>query len=168
MWGRFVTLLRADLFGKLPHLAHPGTANRRVVVESGHGWMTPPQYPNLAPPQNQPTPALRRAKARAPRSPIDIAMTAVMSVFSAAAGFGCFVFSALFAFGMGECAHYSDTPILVVWGGAAAAVIVAVSGITAAAIRGFVMWIWPTLAFGLIVAALVTGWQLAKSVTCLG
>jgi hypothetical protein len=117
--------------------------------------MTPPQYPNIPPP-------------RARRSQTDIVITAVMSVLAAAAGFGCFGFTALFVFGMGECAHYSDTPILVVWGGAAAAVIVAVAGITAAAIRGFVMWIWPTLAFGLIVAALVTGWQLAKSVTCLG
>ncbi len=52
----------------------------------------------------------------------------------------------------------------VTWGGIAIAVIAGASGILIAAARGRVMWIWPTLALGLIVVALVIDVQLGNSV----
>jgi hypothetical protein len=128
--------------------------------------MTPPQYPYFPPPQYPATPAWRRV--RASHSLIDIVITAVVSALAAvAAGLGGLGFPLLFAMGMGECeTDFSSTPVFVVWGGVAIAVIIAGSGTIIAALRGWVMWIWPTLALGLIVAATVIGWQLAKSVTC--
>jgi cell division protein FtsW (lipid II flippase) len=52
----------------------------------------------------------------------------------------------------------------VTWGGVAVAVIVAAAGIIVAAVRGRIIWIWPTLALVLIVAALLIGMLLANSV----
>ena len=49
------------------------------------------------------------------------------------------------------------------WGGVAVAVIVGASGIIVAAVRGRMMWIWPTLALVLIVVALGIGVHLADS-----
>lgn len=40
---------------------------------------------------------------------------------------------------------------LVTWGGVALAVIVAIAGVIVAALRGWIVWIWPTAALGLIV-----------------
>ena len=44
------------------------------------------------------------------------------------------------------------------------AVLLGASGIIVAAVRGWMMWIWPTLALVLIVAALLIGMLLANSV----
>ena len=49
------------------------------------------------------------------------------------------------------------------WGGVGVAVLIGASGVIVAAVRGWVMWIWPTLALGLIVAALAIGVYLADS-----
>jgi hypothetical protein len=43
----------------------------------------------------------------------------------------------------------------VLWGGIATATIVGLSGTIIAAVRRWVMWIWPTLASGLIITAFV-------------
>jgi hypothetical protein len=128
--------------------------------------MTPPQYPYFPPPQYPATPARRRV--RASHSLIDIVITTLVSALVAvAAGLGGLGFPLLFAMGMGECeTDFSTTPVFVVWGGVGIAVIIAGSGAIIAALRGWVMWIWPTLALVLIVAATVIGWQLARSVTC--
>ena len=114
---------------------------------------------------------MRRANARARHSPIDIVITTVMSVLAAAAGLGSFCYSLFFAMATDAC----DTPALaaaigwayvVVWGGIAIAVIMTVAGIIIAAVRGRFMWIWPTLALGLIVVSFVIGVLLIGSASC--
>lgn len=136
-----------------------------------HSWaMTPPQYPYFPPPPYQPTPSLRRV--RAPHSTIDIVITAVMSVLAGVAGLASFYYSLFFPMATDAC----ETPALdaaldrayfLVWGGIAIAVMMA-AGLIIAAVRGRVMWIWPTLALGLIVITLVIGVHIIGSASCTG
>ncbi|MBV9514694.1 MAG: hypothetical protein JO280_11725 [Mycobacteriaceae bacterium] len=42
--------------------------------------------------------------------------------------------------------------------------IIAVLGVVVAAVRHWVMWIWPTLALGVVVVATVIGFELVKGV----
>ena len=50
------------------------------------------------------------------------------------------------------------------WGGVAVAVLIGVSGVIVAAVRGWLMWIWPALALLLILVALGIGVHLADTV----
>jgi len=85
------------------------------------------------------------------------------------AALGTLGFSFFFAMATDSCGeqcNYSalNAAYLVTWGGVAVAVIVAASGVIVAAVRGWMMWIWPTLALVVIVVALVIGVLLANSV----
>jgi len=96
-----------------------------------------------------------------------------MSGLAALAGLGAFYYSLFFPMATDAC----DTPALdaaldqaylLVWGGIAIAVMVMLPGTIIAAVRGWVMWIWPTLALGLIVITLVIGVYLISSASCAG
>jgi hypothetical protein len=136
-----------------------------------HSWaMTPPQYPYFPPPQYQATPALGRV--RAPHSTIDIVITAIMSALAALAGLGALYYSLLFPMATDACETPAldaalDQAYLLVLGGIAIAVMMA-AGMIIAAVRGWVMWIWPTLALGLIVITLVIGVHTISSASCTG
>ena len=92
-----------------------------------------------------------------------------MSAVAGIAAVGSLWFSLFFAMATDSCGEQCNytaltAAYLVAWGGVAVAVVVAAAGIVVAAVRGRVMWIWPTLALLLIVAALLIGMLLANSV----
>jgi hypothetical protein len=131
--------------------------------------MTPPQFPYFPPPQYPAASAFPPAHAAKRRSPIDIIVTAVISTFAVLAALGSLWYSLFFAMATdSRGTQCNDAALglayLVTWGGVAIAVMGGASGIILAAMRGWVMWIWPTLALGLIALALVIGALLASSV----
>ncbi|MBV9352917.1 MAG: hypothetical protein JOZ23_15490 [Mycobacterium sp.] len=131
--------------------------------------MTAPEDPYFPPPQYPDAPALPRVHAPTRRSPIDIVVTSVMFVFAGVAGLLSFWYSLFFAMATDSCGDNCnfaalDWAYVVTWGGIATAGIVAIVGTIVAAARGRPMWIWPTLAFGVIVVAIVTGVLLSNSV----
>ena len=117
-----------------------------------------PQYPYH--------PVYRRQRRH---SVVDITITSILSAVVGIAALGTLGFSFFFAMATDSCGeqcNYSalNAAYLVTWGGVAVAVIVAASGVIVAAVRGWMMWIWPTLALVVIVVALVIGVLLANSV----
>jgi hypothetical protein len=112
-----------------------------------------PQYPYL--------PVYRPRR----HSVVDITITSIVSAVAGIAALGSLWFSLFFAMASDSCGEQCNytaltAAYLVAWGGVA----VAAAGIVVAAVRGRVMWIWPTLALLLIVAALLIGMLLANSV----
>jgi hypothetical protein len=145
--------------------------------------MTSPQYPYLPPPQHlagpgfrpvhppqhPAAPSFRPVHPPRQRSLIDIIITSVMSAFAVLAASGTLWYSLFFAMATDSCATQCNDAVLgsaylVTWGGVATAAVAAVAGIVIAAKRGWVMWVWPTAASVMIVAALVIGVYLANSV----
>ncbi|MCV7258379.1 hypothetical protein [Mycobacterium shimoidei] len=129
--------------------------------------MTPPPYPYFPPPQYPPAPAVRAPRAR--RGPIDIIVTILMSIVAAMAALGSLWYSLLFTMATDSCGTQCNDAVLglaylVTWGGIAIAVTGGTAGIIISARRGRVMWIWPTLALGLVVLALVGGAWLSSIV----
>jgi hypothetical protein len=102
-------------------------------------------------------------------STADIVFTAVMCVLTAVAALGSVWFSLSFVMATDSCfADKCDTSrlmwaYLVTWGGAGAAVLLAVVGTVIAANRATRMWVWPTLGLFLVIAALAGGAQVAAS-----
>lgn len=100
----------------------------------------------------------------------DTIVTVIMSVLAAIAGVVAVSYSFIFAMATDSCsANNCDTSALdwayaVAWGGVGIAAIVGVGGIIIAAARKRVMWVWPTIALGLIIVAVVIGSMLANSV----
>ena len=89
--------------------------------------------------------------------------------FAVLAALGTLWYSLFFAMATDSCATQCNDAVLgsaylVTWGGVATAAVAAVAGIVIAAKRGWVMWVWPTAASVMIVAALVIGVYLANSV----
>jgi hypothetical protein len=131
----------------------------------------PPQYPDpyFSSSQHPAAPPLGPVHGPRRHSVLDITITAIISAFAALAALGSLWFSMFFAMATDSCGEQCDdaalsAAYLVTWGGITLAVLVAASGIVIAAVRGWVMWIWPTLALGLIVGALGIGILLANSV----
>jgi hypothetical protein len=131
----------------------------------------PPQYPDPYQPWAQHPAAPTYPPVYRPRrhSVVDITITSILSAVAGITALGSLWFSLLFAMATDSCGkqcNYAalNAAYLVMWGGVAVAVIVAAAGTIVAAVRGRVMWIWPTLALGLIVAALVIGMLLANSI----
>ena len=121
----------------------------------------PPNPYSLPPhpvgPAYRPVPPAKR------RSMADIVITSVMFVVAFLAAVYAFFTSAFWAMGWAEC-ETCDPPLgmayLATWGGIAVATVIAVLGVVLAAARGRVMWIWPTVALGLIVVGYVIGFEL--------
>ena len=102
-------------------------------------------------------------------SVVDITITSIVSAVAGIAALGSLWFSLFFAMATDSCGEQCDyaalnAAYLVTWGGVGVAVLLGASGIIVAAVRGWMMWIWPTLALVLIVAALLIGMLLANSV----
>jgi hypothetical protein len=102
-------------------------------------------------------------------SVVDITITSIMSAVAGIAALGSLGFSLFFAMASDSCGEQCNyaalnAAYLVTWGGVAVAVIVAAAGIIVAAVRGRMMWIWPTLALVLIAVALLIGMLMADSV----
>jgi hypothetical protein len=116
-----------------------------------------PQYPY--PPAYRP----RR------HSIVDITITSILSAVAGLAALGSLAFSLFFAMATDSCDkqcdyHALNAAYLVTWGGVGAAVLIGAAGVIVAVVRGWKMWIWPSLALGLIVVALGIGVHLADSV----
>jgi hypothetical protein len=114
-----------------------------------------PQYPY--------PPAHRRR-----HSVVDITITSILSAVAGLAALGSLSFSLFFAMATDSCDEHCNYNALnaayvVTWGGVAFAVLVGASGVIVAAVRGWVMWVWPALALALIVTALAIGVHLADS-----
>jgi len=115
-----------------------------------------PQYPY--------PPAHRRR-----HSVVDITITSILSGVAALAALGSVWFSLFFVMATDSCGEQCSYNALtaayvVTWGGVGFAVLVGASGVIVAAVRGWVMWVWPALALALIVTALAIGVHLADSV----
>ena len=114
-----------------------------------------PQYPD-------PPPHRRR------HSVVDITITSILSVVAGLAALGAVGFSFFFVMAADSCNEScSDTALdaayIVTWGGVGFAVLLGASGVIVAAVRGRVMWVWPALSLGIIVAAFGMGVHLADS-----
>jgi len=112
-----------------------------------------------------PTPPVHRQRRH---SVVDITVTSILSALAGFAALGSLAFSFFFVMATDSCGAQCDSATLnaaylVTWGGVGVAVLIGASGVIVAAVRGWVMWIWPTLALGLIVAALAIGVYLADS-----
>ena len=104
------------------------------------------------------------------RSKADTVATVILLVLAGIAGALSISFSFLFVMATDSCSDNCDTSALdwahlVTWGGVGLAAIIAVAGIVIAAARKRVMWVWPGVALGLIIVAVVIGALLANSVT---
>jgi hypothetical protein len=100
-------------------------------------------------------------------SVVDITITSIVSAVAGIAALGSLWFSLFFAMATDSCGEQCDyaalnAAYLVTWGGVGVAVLLGASGIIVAAVHGWMMWIWPTLALVLIVAALLIGMLLAN------
>jgi hypothetical protein len=129
--------------------------------------MTPPQYPYFPPPYPV-GPAFPQVQPPKRRSQLEIVITLVISALAVGAACVSFSYSLFWAMGFDACST-ADPPrcnpplgwaFLVTWGGIAVAIVIAVSGMVVAAVRGRVMWIWPTVALGLIVVGTVIGFEI--------
>ena len=102
-------------------------------------------------------------------SVVDITLTSILSVLAGLAALGTVGFSFFFVMATDSCNEHCDTgtlnaAYLVTWGGVGVAILIAVSGVIVAAVRGWLMWIWPALALLLILLALGIGVHLADTV----
>ena len=102
-------------------------------------------------------------------SVVDITLTWILSVIAGLAAFGTIGFSFFFVMATDSCNEHCaydalNAAYIVTWGGVGAAVVLAVAGVIVAAVRGWLMWIWPALALLLILVALGIGVHLANAV----
>jgi hypothetical protein len=123
----------------------------------------PAFQPHPQGPAYPPMPPARR------HSTFDNLATVVMFLLAFAAGAVSLFWSLFFGMATDACStHCNDALIgwayLITWGGTAAAAIVAFTGATLASKRGRPMWIWPTLALAMIIAATAIGAFTAGSV----
>jgi hypothetical protein len=102
-------------------------------------------------------------------SAVDITLTSILSVVAGLAAFGTVGFSFFFVMAADSCDEHCaydalNAAYIVTWGGVGLAVLLAVAGVIVAAVRGWLMWIWPAVALLLILVALGTGVHLANGV----
>ena len=102
-------------------------------------------------------------------SVVDITLTSILSVVAALAALGTVGFSFFFVMAADSCNEHCDAGALngayaVTWGGVGVGVLIGVSGVIVAALRGWLMWIWPALALLLTIIALGIGLHLADTV----
>src|ERR1700756_3515823 len=102
-------------------------------------------------------------------SAADITLTSILSVVAALAAFGTVGFSFFFVMAADSCNEHCaydalNAAYIVTWGGVGVAVLLGVVGVIVAAVRGWLMWIWPALALLLILVALGIGVHLADAV----
>ena len=102
-------------------------------------------------------------------SVVDITLTSILSVLAGLAGLATVCFSFFFVMATDSCNEHCDTGSLnaayaVTWGGVGLAVLIGASGVIVAAVRGWLMWIWSTIALVVIVVALAVGVHLADAV----
>lgn len=119
--------------------------------------MTAPQHPHL------PTQQKRRSTA-------DIVATVVLLLIAATAGVLSLCFSMFFAMAADPCGSINcNTGAIgwaygVTWGGVGIAAVIAIGGTFIGAARHRIMWVWPTVALVLIVAAVGIAMVLLNSV----
>lgn len=102
-------------------------------------------------------------------SVVDITLTSILSVLAVLAATATVGFSFFFVMATDSCNEHCTFGALnaayaVTWGGVGVAVLIGVSGVIVAAVRGRLMWIWPALALLLILVALGIGVHLADTV----
>ena len=102
-------------------------------------------------------------------SAADITLTSILSVVAGLAAFATVGFSFFFVMAADSCNEHCDPNALngayiVTWGGVGLAVLIGASGVIVAAVRGWLMWIWPAIALLLILVALGIGVHLADNV----
>src|ERR1700723_4776925 len=104
-----------------------------------------------------------------PPSVLDITLPSILSVRAGLPAMATVGFSFFFVMAADSCNEHCDAGALnaayaVTWGGVGVAVLIGVSGVIVAAVRGRLMWIWPALALLLILVALGGGVHLADTV----
>jgi cytochrome bd-type quinol oxidase subunit 2 len=102
-------------------------------------------------------------------SVVDITLTSILCVVATLAAIGTVGFSFLFVMATDSCNEHCaygalNAAYAVTWGGVGIAVLIAVAGVIFAAVRGWLMWIWPAFALLLILIALGVGLHLADTV----
>ena len=96
-------------------------------------------------------------------------LTSILSMLAVLAAMATVGFSFFFVMATDSCNERCaygalNAAYAVTWGGVGLAVVIGVSGEVVAAVRGWLMWIWPALALLLILVALGIGVHLADTV----
>jgi hypothetical protein len=116
-----------------------------------------PNYPPL------PGPAQRH-------SVVDITFTVILGALAGLSALGAVLFSFLYVMATDSCGSHScnfdalSAAYIVTWGGIGLAIVIGAVGIVLAAVRNYLMWIWPAISLVLIAVSTGIGVGLANSV----
>ncbi len=119
-----------------------------------------PYYPPYPPP---PPPPQRH-------SVVDITFTVILAALAGLSALGAVSFSFFFVMATDSCGSHScnfdalGAAYIVTWGGIGLAILIGAVGIIVAAVRNYLMWIWPAISLVLIAVSTGIGVALADSV----
>jgi hypothetical protein len=119
-----------------------------------------PYYPHYPPP---PPPPQRH-------SIVDITLTVVLAGLAGLCALGSVAFSFFFIMATDSCGSHScnydalGTAYIVTWGGVGLAILIGAVGIIVAAVKNYLMWVWPAISLVIIAVSTGIGVALANSV----
>jgi hypothetical protein len=103
-------------------------------------------------------------------SVVDITFTVILAALAALCAFAAVSFSFFFVMATDSCGSHScnfdalGAAYVVTWGGIGLAIVIGAVGIIVAAVRNYLMWIWPAISLVLITVSTGIGLALADSV----
>jgi hypothetical protein len=103
-------------------------------------------------------------------SAVDIAFTVILGALAALGALGAVSFSFFFVMATDSCGSHScnfdalGAAYIVTWGGIGLAILIGAVGIIVAAVRNYLMWVWPAVSLVLIAVSTGIGLALADSV----
>ena len=117
----------------------------------------------------QPSHRAARRPGRRRWSPADIGATLLLSILAVSVACASTMCALHFAMATGGCPLHCHSrglegAFLVTWGGIATALIITALGLPTAAWRGQSMWIWPTIALGVLATTIASGLLMAGGI----
>jgi hypothetical protein len=103
-------------------------------------------------------------------SVVDITFTVILAALAGLSALGAVSFSFFFVMATDSCGSHScnfdalGAAYIVTWGGIGLAILIGAVGIIVAAVRNYLMWIWPAISLVLIAVSTGIGVALADSV----
>jgi hypothetical protein len=103
-------------------------------------------------------------------SAVDIVFTVILAALAGFSALGAVAFSFFFVMATDSCGSHScnfdalGQAYIVTWGGIGLAIVIGAVGIIVAAIRNYLMWIWPAISLLLVGLSTGIGLALADSV----
>jgi hypothetical protein len=130
---------------------------------------TPPPHRPVDVPTSAPPPFPGHWAPIRHRSTADIVVTSVLGALLLTACLVAFWLSLLFAMATDSCnpcnMGYGNWAYPVAWGGIAVSVLLASVGVTLAAVRQSIMWVWPALGLVIVVGSFIAGAALAATIS---